>query len=273
MAICPTVNLMNLAGLSIAYKGSETPQLVDVRVVTTAKARVAQARISMRYLVDAIELGAAGGAELPPTSGSCKLVKGSFAVGDSDAKGPKFGWTLELAGVSPKFLRVMVEQLSIAGGSADVPVESLTIAGTLQPGFDPLSVREAALLPWLDDPDAYPAAWPDPGFGLAYQSIPRGASVTIQLGGAATPEIVEKLTYILTIWGTVTTTYPNAEKAVGNVNVATPMPRISRKKMDVLARWDVFDAYPPPKMAILTNMLARFHRTVCPIARVEYAYP
>lgn len=273
MPICPTVTLMNLAGLSVAYRGSESPQLVDVRVETKGKARNTMARLAMRTLCRAIELGAAGGAELPPTAGSCKLIQGSFGPEGADAKGPKFGWTLELAGVSPRFLRVFVEQLSNAGASPDVPVESMTIAGTLPPSDDPLSIREGGLIPWLDDPDAYPGAWPDPGFELAYQSVPRGATVTIQLAGAATPEIVESLTSVLTLWGTVTTMYPNAARAVGNIGLMTPMPRISRKKLDVIARWDMFDCYPPPRVAVLTNMLARFHRTVSPIVRVEYAYP
>jgi hypothetical protein len=270
MPIHPLARLMKLSGVTVAYRGSEQPQLVDIRVQIKSKSPVAIARLNLRYLVDAINAGAAGGAESAPTVGSAKLVKGSFKGTEPDATGPKFAWTLELAGVSPKFVRVLVEQLSMAGG-ARLPVQSMSIVGKLAPvARDPLSVREDTLIPSLDDADAYPAAWPDPGFEIAHTSIARGLTTTLALSRTPTPDLVETLEELLTLWATATTSYPNAAKK--SSSMMTPMPAVTRKRSELTARWETFDAHPPPKLAILTNMLARFHREVCPIARVAYAH-
>lgn len=271
MPILPTVRIMNLAGLSVSYRGSDQSQLVDVRVEIESKAHVASARLGLRYLLDAINLGAAGGAAFAPTTGAARLVKGSFSISEPDARGPKFAWTLELAGVSPKFIRVLVESLSGAGGGR-IPVQRLTIAGTLAPAVDdPLTMREDALIRAFDDPDAYPEAWPDPGFPISHKSIARGATATLQLGSEPTPEILEKLTYVLTLSGTTATTFPNAAK--NGISIITPMPTVKANKLEVTARWGTFDVNPTPMVAGLTNMLARFHRDVTPIVQVAYAYP
>jgi hypothetical protein len=271
MPICPTTELMNLQGLAVSYRGSDQPQLLEINLEARGKTEIPVPPLSVRSVIWGISNGAAGGAEFAPTVGAASLKKGSIDSTDKKAAGPKWSWTIELAGVSPLFMRVLVDLMANTG-SINKPAQKLVITGSLPLDTSPLSVREPTVITWLDDFDAYPAAFANPGFPIGFNVIPRGLTVKLELVNEANAALVEQLTMLFAMWGNVTVLYPNAAREKPMIAVADPMPKVSRKKREVIARWDMFDAYAPPKMAVLTNMLARFHATTSPIAAVEYSH-
>ncbi len=270
MPTSPSTMFMNLKGLAIRYRASADPQKLEVAVRMKRKSVDSLARGVMSDLVEAMALGAGAGEEFAPAHSSAKLVKGTFDPDKAGGAGPSFAWTLEVAGISPAFLRVMVDALANSGGT-DVHVDSLTIAGSVAPTGDALSVDEKKMIAWLDDFAAYPKAWPKPGFPITRASTTRGATVTIQLRGDASPKIAAKLEEIFGVWGAVRSEMPNAENDRGMIGLGDIGPKIARKKSAVLAKWNQFDYDPGPAFDVLTNMLVHFHETVAPIVSVEYS--
>jgi hypothetical protein len=67
---------------------------------------------------------------------------------------------LRIAGVAPKFMRTVVEELRVAG--MDQPVTSMQVVGSLPLDPTAMSVREGQVKAWLDDPTAYLEPWPNP---------------------------------------------------------------------------------------------------------------
>ena len=139
-------------GLSISYRGSPEPQLVQVRFKLSQAAPngLTPHRVSM--FVAHVKLGAYGGAEFAPESGDASLVEGSFDVVGPGSRGPDFAWTLRLAGVSPHAWRVFVDLPSKL-------FEQCEIVGDLAPSDPATSVVTSQLVAWIQDPKHYPGRW------------------------------------------------------------------------------------------------------------------
>lgn len=260
----PLVNHLEFTrhALGVAYRASAAPQDLSVVVETAGPAAVPVAPTLMRDIVAAILAGAAGGAEFHPMTGACEIIQDCPAPA-----GPRYAWTLRVAGVTPLFLRVMVEMLRGAGW--DQVATSMAIVGSLPLDSSPSSVREPAVRAWLDDPDAYPAAWLEVPFRLLDHSA-SGASLRVALTAAVTPEVRGAFELLAVEWLNAVSTYVDADGDYVPLEFdAKVLPAFGRSRTELRAAFQRFRHTRPPARAALVNMLIRFHHAVAPIAEAE----
>lgn len=262
---------LDQVALDIAYRGSAEPQLVDIRVKLGGRSELPLAAWAVGTLVECINRGLAGGADFAPTAGRARLEAGPTGVGPAvDAElGPELAFRLDVAGVSPRFLRTFVEYLAASGSPH--PLLALTIVGTLPPDGSPLSVRDVQLARWLDEPDGYVGAWSTPGFGVKTKSTPRGAAVRVRLASATTDDVAGELEETFSAWQSAVLTYPSAGR--DRRGVMEPLGSFARTRSDFFAKVSLFDHAREPTRAALVNALACFHERVARIAEIEIAMP
>lgn len=271
MPFAPATQLMNLQGLAVRYQASAEPQTLEVSVRMKKKYLYSLLRPEMGTLVEVMASGGASGDEFAPSSSRAKLVHGTFDAKAPGGEGPEFAWTLEVAGISPLFLRVMIDDLAASGGSG-VRADSIMITGSLAPSGDPLSVDDRKMSAWLDDPTAFPKACSQSGFPITYAPATRGATVKLGFRNDTSPALLEKIQELLANWSLVTGTFPDAAHKRHHFGMADVTPKLSRKKFEIVARWNEFTFDPKPKFALLTNMLVHFHENEAALVSVEYAH-
>jgi hypothetical protein len=263
---------LEAVSLDVAYRASAEPQLLDVRVKLSGPAEAPLAPWAIGTLVECINRGLAGGAELAPSLGSAALEAGPTGEGPPAAGelGPEYAFRLSVAGVSPRFLRVIVENLAACGGRAS-RVLGISIVGALPPDGSPLSAREREVSAWLEDPDAYPGTFRDPGFPVALRAVPRGAALRVTLASKTTDVAAPALEDLFSSWQSAVLTYPNATRTARGL--MDPHGTFARTRTDFFAKVTLFDHARGPCRAALVTALARFHATVTPIASAEIAMP
>lgn len=260
--------------LSVAYRGSLEKQALDIRLKIQSKAPGPTGVGVMMSLIRAINQGLAGGAEFHPAKGSAKHVSGPLKSDEPSARGPNFAWKLDVAGVSPLFVRTVIESLRVYGFPQ--PVVSMSIAGALPLDDTALSIRERDVLPWLaswcEDVGHYPKAWPTPSLPIKRIGSPRGASIRLKLaGGAVTKAITDKLVKHLGDWTASVLWYPNASMSgPGKMDF---IPKIAQSKAELTARYDVFDYVPGPTGDMLVNLIEHFHTKVAALGEATIAMP
>ncbi|MBX3196939.1 MAG: hypothetical protein KF894_02180 [Labilithrix sp.] len=258
--------------LDVAYRGSAEPQTLDVGVKLAGPAEVPLAPWAIGSLVDCVARGLAGGSDFAPEVGRARLLAGPTGEGAAPAPGelgPDYAFRLEVAGMSPRFVRVLVEHLAASGHPHGA--RTLSVVGGLPTDGSPLSVREDLLARWLDDPAAYPGAWSDPGFRVVTRPIPRGATVRVALARGRMDDVAAELEATFSAWQSAVLTYPNARHT--GRGVMDPHGSFARTRTELYAKVSLFDHAREPARASLVNALARFHRVVAPLASVEIATP
>lgn len=258
--------------LDVAYRGSTEPQILDVGVELAGPAELPLAPWAIGSLVDCINRGLAGGSEFAPVQGRAKLEAGPTgqeARPGPGELGPKYAFRLAVAGMSPRFVRVFADHLAASGHPH--ALLSLSIVGSLPVDRSPLSVREDLLARWLDDPNAYPAAFREPGFRVVLKSVPRGATVRVRLAGGRMDDVAPELEETFSAWQSAVLTYPNARQ--NGRGVMAPHASFARSRTELFAKVSLFDHAREPARAALVNALARFHAEIAPLAAVEVAMP
>lgn len=250
--------------LDVAYRGSLEPQLLDVAVKLAGPAELPLATWAIESLVKCINHGIGGGAEFPPAAGKAKLEAGGEA-----SLGPAYAFRLSVAGVSPRFLRVFVEHLACAGHPHKT--ESISIVGSLPTDGTAVSVRETQMAAWLNDADAYPAAFPNPGFPVAAKSIPRGMVMKATVAAGRLDAVAAELEETFSAWQTAVLTYPTLGKK--GRGVSAPHATFARTRTELCAKLPLFDHTREAARAQLVNAIARFHVAVAPIAALEISTP
>lgn len=258
MAIHP---LLDGVTLDVAYRGALESQLVDVQVQTSGAPELPLAQWAVESLVTCINRGLAGGAEFAPHEGQA-------AIEAADSSAAKSAFRLVVRGMSPRFVRVIVEHL--AASAHPHRVTAIAIIGALPTDGTALSVRETQLAAWLDDADAYPKAYPNAPFRVTTRHIPRGATLKVTLAGNL-DELAAELEETFSSWQTAVLTYPTLAKT--GRGVSAPHAQFARTRTELMAKLALFDHHREPARHALINALTRFHTTVAPIASVELATP
>jgi hypothetical protein len=248
--------------LHVAYRASLDPQIVTFSVSTGGATSFPYAQLLIRKLLASVNAGSAGGARFPPIAGSAVIVDESAAP-----CGPDYWWKVRLAGADPLFLRTVVEELRAAG--LRYPVTSMQIQGSIPLDDTELSVREADVRRWLDDPKAYLEQWPDPGFPLV--NAGRWAMFRVRLAQPITPDLRRKLDLLALGWLNDVSTYvwDTGECEAGVIDRS--MPRCGSGKVEFSAAYRDFYFSINPSRARLVNALSRFHTTIAPIDVAEIA--
>lgn len=250
-------------GLSVAYRASAEPQIVRVRFVSKSPPSQNDV-LRFQSLLDAVEGGLAGGAEFAPWAS--KMEYGGPPSVETTALGTATLIPLKVRAVSPLFVRHMVEELRYLGG--DAGIVELSIFGDLAPDGGPLSVREADVRAWLDDPNAFPGRYSSLGFPYRVDRRARGATLRVTLGEPLTSDASDWLEGAYCAWLAgirrwVTTTGVDPEDdAVGEL----PRIGVRRDEFWVWSR-DLFRSRGPAADALL-NALGKVHAERVKLAEV-----
>lgn len=257
--------------LDVGYRASAEPQTVDVRVKSSGPAELPYTPWAAALLVECVNRGLAGGREFSPSAGSAVLEAGPTGEGAPQAGelGPDYSFRLRVAGVSPLFLRTMVESLSTSAHPS--ACTAVSIVGSLALDGSPLSVRSAQLSEWLRDADAYPGAWPVSEFRVVDEIAARGAAVRVTLQTAAPGEVAAEFERTVSAWQSAIRTMPNLARTARGW--AAPQAAFACTRTELFARLELFDHAPPVARAALVNALAWFHARVAPLAEARIALP
>jgi hypothetical protein len=248
--------------LAVAYRAAKEPQLLNVQVRTAGVAETPFAAAAIQAFVDLANAGGAGGSELSPASGKAKIVTQPI-----DPQGTDRTWVIEVAGVSPRALRNLVEAMRRAGdGHA---VTSLSVWGELAPDGSPLSVREDVLRRWLAGPDMHLERWAEVPFGVNLGDAARGGRVRASVRGGTTPELLEAFESLITLWMVSILDYPDhLREKRGTLDRD---PRIGRTRGELSANFARFDYATAPAWALLCNLLCGFHERSAKLLEVDVA--
>lgn len=250
-------------GLHVAYRAAIEPQLLELDVELVAPDPIGRVPIVVRRLLDEINGGAATGAIFPPALGQARLVDGSLEV---PAPGPQYRFILEVAAVSPRFLRHAVESLS---GRGDV--RNLALNGALPLDDTPLSVREAEVTAWMHQPRTHLEASPPP---FTVNEIPwsgRSAFVRAVLLDSTSDEALQAFDEALLIACGVLLSY-GQPGGFGRSRLVIP-PGAGRGGRVLAARWEDFLCERRPARDLLVNVMSAFHARTSPIERLDLGLP
>lgn len=258
-------------GLSVRYTAAAEPQEVHVDLLLAERDPKAAAPGRMRMLIDAINAGAAGGAEFAPWAGAARLVAGPASSLDPGTwdYGPAYRWVLEIAGVSALFWRLAVPVLALAG--APIPARKVGIVGAQRADNYRASVSEAHVAAWLRDVVTYPGRWPALPFELREDVIPGGCALRVRFDGEASPDVVERLDEVVGLWGVLTVGCPSLAR--DGLGARSFLDRLGVARAEYSRFIEEFNYAQEIAGSILVNMLARFHHDVAPIAWVDLRMP
>ncbi len=260
----PLVNHLEFTGhsLSVAYKASPTPQELLIAIETTGTAGFPSSSNVILDVAECINAGAAGSADFHPTVGSCEILDEPL-----DPSGPSYTFRLLVAGVSPVYVRTIVEKLRAVGW--DEVVTSMSIAGSLPLDGTPMSVREAHVRAWLDDASAYPVMWPEVPFALK-STYATGAGFCVVPQGPLNAAVKQELEALAVRWLNAVSEYVDTDGDYVPVEFDSKyLPTFGRTRTEFRAAYERFRHTLGPSRAALVNMFIRFHFTVAPLAEVE----
>ncbi len=258
-------------GFDVAYHASRELQLLHLEVTTLDKSSKRAAPIIIKRLMELINAGAASGSAFEPTVGYAERVNGPWD--GPDAFGPDFRWTLRVRGVSPLFLRTIIEQLRRCGH--DQPVTTMRVFGEEAIAGDDLGVDTEKMLRWLETVDAYVDECRSPGFSVSERGHSE-TSFSVELGGAIDEGSADLLKQIAVRWIIATASYVDDD--------GRP---VLRERMEIEKHLPTFEVYggrftarfarflhaARPSRAVLVNMLARAKAEGLPIVSLEVTHP
>jgi hypothetical protein len=255
--------------LKVSYRGSDEAQelSIQLRLHHPEPDCIAPGRFHIVH--DTIDYGGASGAEFHPRGSNVDLLAGDIEPGP---EGPELSWLLRVTGVSPLFVRNIVERMRIAGDE-DNPVVAMSIQGSLPLDHSPLSVREADVRAWLESAEVYPGEFPDPGFPITQRDA-MGASIRVRLKADLTEDAEDHFHGMCFQWLSATHTYADRW---GDATEDDPdrlsrlVPKLGARKRELRAYFEEYTRLRPPARAVLVNMLCKFHHCILPIERVDLA--
>jgi len=258
MPYLPTLEFVKKNGLFVRYRASGERQRLIVDIVHKKPTDLLDyCYVHLHRLKHAINRGYCGGSEFSPGAGYCEIVVAP----------PKclreYHWELEVAGVAPKWMRTFVEGQM----SAEAPVKSMSIVGSLPLDSSELSVTENQVMPWLEDTSTFPGMWPQVPFEVEVSSLPKGAFLRVDLAQTVTGKLLEIFIDWLADWSGIRANLPDSTETQLSPPVGGG--RQARSKSAITVQWDSFDIAFGPARDSLVNGMVRFHEQVAQISRVQ----
>lgn len=254
--LVPGVPNQNLA---VRYRGAPEPQLLDVSFVTSVDVLPETVRAWELAMCDGVLAGAAGSDVFDPRIGSA-------AVLNEGLEGRRGHVRLEVTGVAPRFLRVMIESLAHRVG----PLESLMLQGALAPSADAPSVQTEEIARWLAAGREYPLRWGAVPFSVS-EGDTGGAALRVKFEGPIPDGSRAALMGLIFTWrGLVVAFADTSGSYPGDMARRFPVqwPRFGFSSTELRVRFPEFVHAAAPSAALLVNMLCRFHATT-PIESCE----
>jgi hypothetical protein len=252
--------------LIVAYRGSAEPQELTIELKTSGVAREEAAPQIIALFMGLSAFGGLGGDDFPPSASSVERISGPWDPPQS--LGPHYHYVLKVAGVSPLFLRTLVEWLRWAGHKSR-KTNHVSIVGSLLPDDTPLSVTETHVRAWLDDPKAYLKRWPKVPFPIK-ESPATGVDLRLRVGAKVDAELREKFMGYCFAWLNATQDYVTADGEEAELlPPAKRFPKIGGSKSELSASFADYLNARDPAEDVLVNMLVHFHENVCPILEAD----
>ncbi|WP_437291000.1 hypothetical protein [Sorangium sp. So ce406] len=253
-------------GLQIAYRASLAPQKLALLLDLEGPDPGTLIPFLVRTIIEEINAGAAGGAEFDPGAGRARWLEGPIDPADPAAVGPSYLYGIEVAAVSPRYLRHVVELL---GGSGRV--RSLSLFGGLPLDGSALSVREGDVEAWMHPPRTHLELHPAP---FTVRDVPlagKQAFVRAVLADTASNDLLLAFDDVLLVWTGCLVTYGGAG-GLGRSRVVMP-PGAGRGGHILAARWDEFLCERRAARNLLINLVGAFHLRAARVARLDVGLP
>lgn len=252
--------------LKVSYRGSDKPQ----KLVIDAKYDESVARQGqLDGLVEAVNrLGLGGGEHFHPKAGKLKPLKGDFGYTLKQPLNPRkvLRAEMQLSGVSPKFIRRIVEGLRVG-------CLEMKIVGELEPDGSPLSCTERDIQKWVPHGDlaSNPGLWEPLELEVEEGVAKKGAEIRIQFADALDPVTCTKKAGLdwrmVALGGELAGLLDTEETRAGSVSI---MPTLERGRAELAATYRVFNVAREPARALVLNAVTRIHHSVQPVKRVTF---
>ena len=233
----------------------------------------------MDNLVSLVQHGLAGGDLFAPEAGSARIVRPP-----ARRTGTEFFWQLEVAGVCPEFVRMMVDRMAWPVGNRGVRVQALEIKGSKE---DVPTIREREIIDWLERWDVANESgsssvagtvrpWPHPPFAQKIHEGRAMAAAHATLVGPVTQEQWDALMFSYTPQQYDFLTLEPAmdqqptEPAATHLN---PVPGVYWAANYLVVYWDPCAAPGLAFHAAMINSLSHYHHHVAPIREVQVLLP
>jgi hypothetical protein len=247
--------------LHVAYRASPKPQTVDIHIESAKPSLVALALINLLRMCEALSEGFGGGAEFAPWTSSAQVVRGPTGVAEPGARGPTYDWTIEAVALSPLVMRSLVERLALLGKG--ITATRMSIVGALPPDATAMSVDDACVQRWLDDPSARPGRWGDVGFEIV--GNPPTTSIEVELAQPRGKNLERRFRRLLSHWSASVALCTSAE---GSGKGEVRLSNVVARKSALVATLRACDVHGQPAFDALINGLAYFHHEAARIRRV-----
>lgn len=270
MPYYPYMSFAN-SGLSLSYRGSPKPQVLQIAMTIPWPPHGVlgdSGPSSIETLVDGINRGIAGGATFDPLAGKARLLSGP-KYGRKVPKACDYEWKVEVAGLCPKALRLLIEELASVSNKA-YRASALSIQGALPPDGSESSVTTPQMLGWLERPEVYPGRWPNIPFELVERTWKKSPVLKLTFAEPATEEAADELEVRLDTVKFFGFTLPAASHKDKGWHDDV---KLERKGNLLTVGLPKFTYDSRPFSALIVNMLVRYHAEVAALARVETAFP
>jgi hypothetical protein len=254
------------AKLEIAYRASAEPQTLVIEMTYRVVIHNGMPEAQMRQVVKHLSLGVAGGVEFAPKQSSGTIKSGPLAKSSPGGESAKYRWTIDVRGMSPRYLRHIVSRMRLAGGPEIA--RSMTIRGALAPrAGDAASVHTEDIDAWMADDLAWAGAFPRPGFAVEDVVLPKGMTVRLVPAKPPAPNFEAALSELMLEWLDAVVVMPSVTQGM------LSRPQVKNGKKDVTIKLPAFPLVTQPARDHLVNFLVHVHDEICPLVSVEFGFP
>jgi hypothetical protein len=249
-------------GLDVRYRASAEPQKLRIRSWHEKPIERGNQYDALAWSAEKCGLG--GGVEFSPDAVRMTATGGDFAsLKKAPITATEFSTEMEVASLSPKYMRVIVERLR--------PCVRLVIEGDLPPDGSPMSCTTQDVQRWVGSgakEDQLGLFEPVP-FSVEEGELQSGASLRIHFEDPLSAETVDMPAGLA--WRTAAVTgrlmflFDRGETKYAGVSL---IPKRSKGKADLAVKWDRWDVTNEPAKALLLNMCTHIHQTVQPVKKV-----
>lgn len=252
----------------VAYRASAEPQILQIDVVLNSRHSAGAPEANLRQAIRHMGMGVTGGSEFAPSQSTAKHRSGPIDPSKARDDTDTYRWKIEVAGVSPKYLRHLVSQIQWMGGGS----KAMTIRGTLPVDEGPLSVTTEIMDRWMTSRSAWASAYPTIPFAITEVERASGCKVAVETASPPSKGAQDALfqhlrEFAAAVYGMPATTDDPLLVRIGGA------PKMGMTKKKINAEFQAYALTGKGPRDQLVNFLIRFHETIAPLTSVELGFP